>query len=332
MRNTNWSSRLESLDLASTKFWQTTKLLKNKASNLPPLKANDGVTAYTNQQKSEALANVFYKSHSLTLNLGNQRTANAVARSMKQITETPIVPSELAKLLTKPKEIHRILKSLKTRKSPGDDHITNRILKQIPQRAVVLLATIFNACMRFSYFPATWKIARVIAIPKPNKCLTSATSYRPISLLSSVSKVLEKVLLKIIRDHVEIDHIIPDEQFGFRPNHCTTHQLYRIVQLVKRGFAMKKSTGMVILDIEKAFDTIWHEGLLHKLLKLKFSIIIIKIIQSFLADRSYYVHMFDSKSSFFKLPAGLPQGSALSPILYNIYISDLHIKNGCGLA
>lgn len=332
LRNENWSSRLENLDLASKKFWQTTKLLKNKTNNLPPLKGNNGTTAYTNQQKSETLANVFHKSHTLTLGLGNQRTEKIVAHSIKRINASSIAPSELAKMLTKPKEIHGILKSLKIKKSPGDDHITNRLLKQIPKRAVVLLTMISNACMKLSYFPSTWKIARVIAIPKPGKCPSNASSYRPISLLSSISKILEKVLLKRIRDHIDINDIIPDEQFGFRPGHSTSHQLYRIVQHIKRQFSIRKSTGMVILDIEKAFDTTWHDGLLHKLLTFKFPITIIKVIQSFLTNRFYYVHLFDSKSSYYNIPAGLPQGSGLSPVLYNVYISDLKLKNGCNLA
>lgn len=332
LRNKNWSSRLESFDFASKRFWQTTKLLKNRNDYLPPLKGNDGTVAYTNHQKSETLAGAFHKSHTLTLSYNNKRTENAVNCSMRQIDDARIDASELAKLLTKPKEIHNILRSLKVRKSPGDDYVTNKILKQIPKRAVVFLTTVFNACMKFSYFPANWKIARVVAIPKPNKSLTSAASYRPISLLSSVSKLLERVLLKRIRDHVEVNDIIPDEQFGFRPKHSTIHQLYRITHHIEREFNNKKSTGMVTLDIEKAFDSIWHDGLLHKLLVLKFNIVLVKILKSFLENRFYYVHMYDSKSSLYNIPAGLPQGSALSPVLYNVYTSDICTLNRCNLA
>ncbi len=332
LRNKNWSSRLESFDVASKNFWQTTKLLKNKTGVLPPLKLNDGSVAYTNQQKSETLADNFHKSHTLTLNYNNPRITNVVARSIRLINDTQIDPPELAKILTKPKEIYEILKRLKIRKSPGDDRITNRILRQIPKRAVVLLTTIFNACMKFSHFPTVWKTAKVIAIPKPNKCPATAASYRPISLLSGVSKLLERILLNRIRDHVEPNNIIPDEQFGFRPTLSTTHQLCRIVHHIKREFNKKNSTGMVTLDIEKAFDTIWHEGLLHKLLKFNFPMVLIKIIQSFLKERHYYVQIFDSKSSSYNIPAGLPQGSALSPVLYNVYTSDVHLVNGCNLA
>lgn len=88
---------------------------------------------------------------------------------------------------------------------------------------------------------------------------------------------------------------------------------------------------MVILNIEKAFDTIWHDGLLHKLMSFGFPLVLIKIVQSFLKNRFYYVQLFDSKSSFYNVPAGLPQGSALSPLIHNIYISDQKLTNGCNL-
>lgn len=152
----------------------------------------------TQTKKAEALANVFHKSHTLTLDSGNKFTNNKVAISIKRLNESKIVTSEVATLLTKPNEILAILKYLKTRKSPGDDHATNLILKKLPKRAVVLLTRIFNACLKFCYFPSIWKIAKVIAVPKPNKCPMNATSCRPISLISSVSKLFERILLKRI--------------------------------------------------------------------------------------------------------------------------------------
>lgn len=89
---------------------------------------------------------------------------------------------------------------------------------------------------------------------------------------------------------------------------------------------------MILLDIEKAFDTIWHEGLLHKLLKFGFPMTLIKIVQSFLTERLFYVNIYGGNSKHFSIPAGLPQGSSLSPWLYNIYTADMKIPRGSDLA
>lgn len=105
-----------------------------------------------------------------------------------------------------------------------------------------------------------------------------------------------------------------------------------MVKLVKSNFMSKRSTGMLLLVIEKAFDTTWHEGLLHKLLVFEYPMPLIKIIQSFLADRFFFVNVFGENSEKFFVPAGLPQGSVLSPCLYNLFTADLKVPRDSILA
>lgn len=158
------------------------------------------------------------------------------------------------------------------------------------------------------------------------------SSYRPISLLSSLSKLLERILLKRLNKHIDDNDLIPNHQFGFRKAHSTTQQLYRVTRLVKMNLARHKSTGMTTLDIEKAYDTTWHDGLIHKMLKFKFPLPLIKIIKSFLSNRYFYVQIYGENSSQFLIPAGLPQGSSLSPSLYNLYTSDLKVPRNTTIA
>lgn len=332
LRNKRFNDDIGSWNYASKKFWQVTKFIKNKSNNIPPIKDASGKFLFSNQEKADEIAKVFHSSHVLTESMHDEQTEQLVAASVECIENTPVDRSELSSLFVTPKEIHNVIRRLKSKKAAGDDGIHNRIIKQLPKKAIIMLTKIFNACLKLSYFPAKWKIARVIPVPKPNKSLSSAASFRPISLLSSFSKIFERLLLQRIQLHVDGNHIIPDEQFGFRQKHSTTHQLLRVVKHVKSEFVLKRSTGMVFLDIEKAFDSLWHDGLLHKLLKYKFPLTLIKMIKSFLSGRQFFVFLFDGKSKMFDVPAGAPQGSCLSPSLYNIYISDLKVPGDCKLA
>jgi hypothetical protein len=98
----------------------------------------------------------------------------------------------------------------------------------------------------------------------PGKNPALVTSYRPISLLSSISKVLERIILKRLLAHVNENNNIPEKQHGFKSGKSTTHQLFRIVNYIRKKFKINhQSTGMVILDVEKAFDRVWHSGLLY---------------------------------------------------------------------
>lgn len=120
--------------------------------------------------------------------------------------------------------------------------------------------------------------------PKPGK----DNSQTPFSILSCLGKIFGKIIESKLRIHVSNFNIIPKFQFGFQPALSTTHQLHRLTQYIKTNRISRKSTGLVLLDSEKAFDSIWHQGLLHKLIKLNFPIYLIKIIESFLSTRKTF--------------------------------------------
>ncbi|XP_055856032.1 uncharacterized protein LOC129919203 [Episyrphus balteatus] len=182
------------------------------------------------------------------------------------------------------------------------------------------------------YFPKTWKHAKIIPIPKPGKPAKLATSYRPISLLSCLSKILEKVLKNKILKIVDEKNILPNEQFGFRMFHSTSHQVLRVCDHVRKNRNLGKSTGLILLDIEKAFDTVWHDGIVHKMVCLGFPVYLVKIVQSFLSNRCFNVFVNNIPSNSYPVNHGVPQGSVLGPFLYNIYTSDIPRLPECQLA
>lgn len=246
---------------------------------------------------------------------------------MEDLTSNTLLNTDVA-TFTKPSEIKRIIQRLKSRKAPGQDGVRNIMLKRLPRKGLVYLTKVFNACLKYTYFPDNWKHATVVAIPKSNKDVTLPTNYRPISLLSSISKILERLILNRLNRHLEINPVIPEEQFGFKNGHSTNHQLARITRQVKHGFAAKKSTGMVLLDVEKAYNSVWQEAIIFKLQKTNCPIYLVKLIKSFLLERSFAVSVNSSMSEPHRIPCGVPQGSVLSPTLYNIFTSDVLMVDG----
>ncbi|KAG5676799.1 hypothetical protein PVAND_006607 [Polypedilum vanderplanki] len=168
-----------------------------------------------------------------------------------------------------------------------------------------------------------------MAIPKKDKDFSNPNNYRPISLLSTVGKLFERIILNFLIHHEDVNNLFINQQFGFRSKHSTTLQIIRIVETASIGFNHNQSTGMVLLDIQKAFDSVWLNGLVFKLIKLNFPPGLIKVIDSFLFNRTAQVDINQCLSDTFSIPAGVPQGSALSPFLFNIYINDLpKLKKG----
>lgn len=255
----------------------------------------------------------------LTHDWHNPNLASTVQTSIETLGDYADV--SLTPPLIRPHEVWSLIRKLKRRKAPGEDNIHNALIKNLPQKAVVYLTKIFNGCFRLNYFPNVWKSAKVIAIKKPNKDDKMPISYRPISLLPVLAKLFEAAIhTRLLRS---ASHVIPDEQFGFRRAHSTSHQLVRVAEHISHNLNLRRSTGMVLLDIEKAFDTVWHEGLLHKLLTLSIPIELVKLVQSYLTNRTFKVFLGDSYSQPRNIPAGVPQGSILGPFLFTLYVHDI---------
>lgn len=229
-------------------------------------------------------------------------------------------------------EISQAINGLKPYKAPGMDSITNILLKKLPQSAIKFIKTIFYNCFKQSYFPLTWKIAKITPIPKPGKDHSLTSSYRPISLLSCLGKVFEHLIKNRMQNFIEENNILINQQFGFRAQHSTVHQVHRITNYIKSHRAEGESTGMILLDLERAFDTVWTNSLLLKLLNYKLPIELLKILKSYFSNRKFYIQIMSSKSSMVSIPAGVPQGAVLSPILFNLFINDIPLSEQCEIA
>ncbi|GBN05578.1 RNA-directed DNA polymerase from mobile element jockey [Araneus ventricosus] len=177
--------------------------------------------------------------------------------------------------------------------------------------------------MTIGHFPTRWKTATVVPILKPGKDPTDTSSYRPISLLPSISKIAEHLILTRLNNHLNENNTLIPEQFGFRPKLSTTHQLIRVVEFITEGFSNNQKTGAVFLDIQKAFDRVWQDALIHKLINYKIPAYIIKTVDSYLQGRNFAVRVKNEFSHTKEIKAGVAQGSKIGPVLFSLFINDI---------
>ena len=172
-------------------------------------------------------------------------------------------------------------------------------------------------------FPSLWKLANVTPVFKKgdNKY---CSNYRPISLLSNLSKVFEKLVHKHIYEYLTGNNLLIANNSGFKHGDCAINQLVKLSDTILKSLDQGKEVRMVFLDAAKAFDKVWHAGLLFKLKQLGIEGSILYWIESYLSDRSQSVVINGSKSEILPLQAGVPQGSVLGPLLFLVYVNDIN--------
>ena len=332
-----WQDYCSTLDHSSklTKVWSTVKSMSGVRSHptIPTLTDNN-ICYDTNCDKAEMFAQKFAAVSSdenlsdefkaRRKNFDSHLESNAVTDD--GFADTRVYEEHDG--INRDFEMHELLdafKACRKKSTPGADRISYEILKQVPRSCLIVLLNFYNVIWNQGHVPSDWKDAIITPLLKPNKSPFDPASYRPVALTSTLCKTMERMVSTRLSWWMETNKLFNKFQSGFRKHRCTTDQILRLADEAHQAIHTKQCTLAIMLDLEKAFDLVWHRGLLYKMEKLGLKGNILQFIADFLTNRNIRVRVGSSISNPYPLQNGTPQGSVISPLLFLIMINDIDI-------
>ncbi|RUA04271.1 MAG: hypothetical protein DSY43_06760, partial [Gammaproteobacteria bacterium] len=314
----SWRTFTSTLNSRSTSkhIWNQIGKIQGKKNRLPIPKLGHNTNNY---EKANIIAKHFAQTSS---------NANYPPDFQQKIAQTIPPPKQLPRddlEYNKPFNLQELNLAIANKKgtATGLDQTGYPLIKNLPTHLQQVLLTLYNNIWTTGKIPEVWKEALVLPILKAKQPTNEAKSYRPISLTSNLCKTLETMVNNRLTHHLETNQKLSLDQSGFRKSHSTTDHLVRLEHDIKTAQALGHSTIAIFIDFSKAFDMVWHNGLLKKMQNMDIHGNMVNFIQNFLTDRKLRVGLGTTHSDTYNLENGTPQGSVISPTLFNIMIDDI---------
>lgn len=318
----SWREKTAGLNMEkdTTKLWKLTQALNDERNRGEKITLEEEGSILTGKRAANTFANHYAKESNTNIPLHLQKEVRKEEKDW--IRNNTEVPEAMQHEITMT-ELQRVIKKLKKKKSPGPDNITNEMLQHLGNTAVQKLLDIFNLSWSEGQVPQCWREATMIPVLKKGKNKNKALSYRPISLTSCICKTMERIVNQRLQLYLETESIIVPEQAGFRQYKSTEDQTTHLSQVIEDAFQAKKVTLAVFIDLQKAFDKVWKDGLLVKLLRCGIAGNMYQWTKSYLYNRRARVMVDGRCSRKVLLRQGVPQGGVLSTTLFILFINDI---------